>query len=83
MGAHVRLADYPDATVRVACRKCNRRGQYRRSSLTALYGDKPALPDVLGQLAHDCCKRNAIANDTCAVYFPDLVECVRHRKSAR
>lgn len=31
-------------------------------------------PDGLGELAHDCPKRNAIGNDTCGVYFPDLLE---------
>ena len=68
------LADYPDAMVRIACRKCDRRGQYRRSSLIALYGEKAALPDVLGQLAHDCPKRGGIGNEACGAYFPDLVE---------
>ena len=41
------LADHPDATVRVACRKCDRRGQRRRSSLVALSGEK-AAPRVFG-----------------------------------
>lgn len=45
------LADYSDAMVRVACRECNRRGQYRRSNPIALYGKKAALSDVLGQHA--------------------------------
>ena len=48
------LADYPGATVRIACRGCDRRGRYRRSSLIALYGEGALLPDVLRQLAHGC-----------------------------
>lgn len=58
------LADYPEAMVRVACRKCDRGGQYRRSSLIALYGEEVALPDVLGQIAHDCPKRGACGVET-------------------
>ncbi len=68
------LADYPDAMVRIACRKCDRHGQYRRSGLKALYGNKAALPGVLRQLAHDCPKRIAIGNEACGAYFPDLIE---------
>lgn len=49
-GARI-LADYPDAMVRIACRRCDRRGQYRRTTLIALYGEEAALPDVLAQLA--------------------------------
>lgn len=59
------LTDYPVAIVRIACRKCERRSQYRRSSPIALYGKKAALPDVFAQLAHDCPKRGAIGNATC------------------
>ena len=72
-GARI-LADYPDAMVRIACRKCDRRGQYWLATLMALYGEKAALPDVLRQLVHDCPKRGGIGNDSCGAYFPDLVE---------
>ena len=58
----------PDTMVRIACRKCDRHGQYRRSSLVALYGSAVPLPDLLGQLAHNCPKRGAIGNDTCRAY---------------
>ena len=68
------LADYPDAMVRIARRNCDRRGQYRRSSLIRRYGDKAALPDVLRQIAHDCAKRGGIGNEACGAYFPDLAE---------
>lgn len=68
------LADYPDPMARIACRRCDRRGQHRRSSLVALYGEKVPLPDVLGPLAHDCPKRERIVNEACGAYFPDLVE---------
>jgi hypothetical protein len=81
MAGALTLADYLGAMVRVACRKCDRCGQYRRSSLVALYGDKAPHPDVLRQLAHDCPKRGAIGNEACGVYFPDLAG--RRRRSSR
>ena len=68
------LADYREEIVSVSCRKCVRRGQYRRSSMIALYGEKAGLPDVLLQLAQDCPKCGGIGNDSCGAYFPDLVE---------
>lgn len=52
MTGALKLADYPHDMVRIACRKCDRRGEYRRSSLIARYRDKAPPPDVLGQLAH-------------------------------
>ncbi len=73
------LAEYPEEIVSVSCRKCDRRGRYRRSSLMALYGKKAALPDVLAQLARDCPKRGGIGNDSCGAYFPDLVKGLRGR----
>jgi hypothetical protein len=72
-GARI-LADYPDAMVRIVCRKCDRRGQYRRSSLVALCGEKAGLPEALRHLAHDCPKRGGIRNDSCGAYFPNLAE---------
>ena len=68
------LGVYPYDPVRVACRRCDRRRQYRRSSLVALYGEAAPLPYVLRQLAHDCPKRTAIGNEACGAYFPDLLE---------
>lgn len=44
------LADYPFVPVHAACRKCDRRGQYRRSSLVALDGEE-VLPDVLAHIS--------------------------------
>jgi hypothetical protein len=68
------LADYLDAVVRLACRKCDRRWQYQRAVLIALYGESAALPDVLAQLTRDCPNRGAISNEVCGAYFPNLVE---------
>ncbi|HVH84719.1 MAG TPA: hypothetical protein VM713_10420 [Steroidobacteraceae bacterium] len=68
------LGDYPYDPVRVACRRCDWRGQYRRSSLIALYGENAALPYVLRQLVQDCPKRYRFGNEACGAYFPDLLE---------
>lgn len=68
------LADFRAELIGLACHRRDRRGQYRRTTLIALYGDKTPLPDVLAQVAHDCPKRGTIDNDACGAYFPDLVE---------
>ena len=74
MGGALTLADYPAKLVRVACRRCDRRGRYWRTTLIALYGAEAPLPNVLAFLAHDCPKRRGIGNGTCGAYYPDLVE---------
>ena len=68
------LADYLDAEVRIACRKCDRRWQYRRAALIVLYGESAALPDVLAQLTRDCPNRGAVSNKASGAYFPNLAE---------
>lgn len=45
-----------------------------------LYREKTGLPDVLGQIAHDCSKRDGVGNDACGAYFPDLAECPRRSR---
>jgi hypothetical protein len=68
------LADYPGKLVRIACRRCDRRGRYWRTTLIAIYGAEAPLPSVLAFLAHDCPKRRGIGNDACGAYYPDLAE---------
>ena len=80
MTGAVPLADYPEKLVRIACRKCDRRGRYWRSSLIALYGETAPLPDVLCHLVRNCPKRGGIGNEACGAYFPDLVERPRPRR---
>ena len=74
MAGALTLASYPFDPVRIACRRCERLGQYRRTALIALHGGKARLPDVLAQLANDCPMRETIGNEACGPYFPDLVE---------
>jgi hypothetical protein len=64
------VADYPGEVVRIACDRCDRRGQYRRSTLATLFGKTATLPDVLNDLAR--CPRAKNASERCGAYYPDL-----------
>src|SRR5262245_6616362 len=48
------LARYPFPIVRVACRYCKRRGQYRLETLVKAYGAQAGLHQVLLWLSVDC-----------------------------
>ena len=42
------VATYPHDLVRLACKRCERRGQYRRATLIRRFGaDDASMPDVL------------------------------------
>lgn len=77
------LADFRAQLIGLACHRRDRCGQYWRTTLIALYGDKTPLPDVLAQLAHNCPKRGTIDNDACGAYFPDLIERPPSRRPPR
>ena len=49
-----RLSEYPWVIVRLGCRYCNRRGQYRLARLAAKYGPEITMDDLLDKLACDC-----------------------------
>jgi len=66
-----RLQDYPFATVRVACGRCERQGRSGRSKLIAAYGPDAAMHD-LRQLIVGCDERHKPGN-SCAAYYPDLM----------
>lgn len=72
MNGAVRLADYPGELILVVCRKCDRRGQYRRANLVAKYGPDMGLPDVLHVLAGDCPKWSGW--DRCGAVYPELAD---------
>ena len=74
MAGALTLADYPSNLVRVACRRCDRRGRHWRTTLIALYGEEAPLPKVLAFLTHDCPKRHGIGNEACGAYYSDLAE---------
>jgi len=64
------LGEYPDDLVRLACGRCDRRGQYRKAGLLEKYGGDIGLPELRHLLA-DCPRRDKLG-DTCGVLFPDL-----------
>ena len=68
------LGDYPVATVRVACRYCNRRGRYRLETLIAAYGASYNLTELLAHLSSDCrASLDRTGKLGCrGPYFPDL-----------
>ena len=82
MAGAITLAEFRAELIGLACRRCERRGQYRRSSLIARYGEKAALPDVLARLSDDCPMRSTIGSNACGAYFPDLIERPPSRLSA-
>ena len=47
----LQLKDYPNAMVRLACTRCDRRGQYRLATLLAEFGPDITLPDLRGRIA--------------------------------
>jgi len=72
--AYVTLAEYPFELVRLACTKCDRRGQYRKATLIERYEPDANMVKLGLILAADCPK--VIANqimDLCGVYYPDRV----------
>jgi hypothetical protein len=64
------LADYPNEVIRLACDRCDRKGQYRRSTLITLFGATASLNDVLNELAR--CQRAREASEPCGACFSDL-----------
>jgi hypothetical protein len=74
-----RLCEYPWVIVRIGCRYCSRRGQYRLARLAATFGAEISLDDLLDRLAFDCSWRRdpaeqntAHCNATCGAMFIDL-----------
>jgi hypothetical protein len=66
------LAEYPAPTMRLACRRCERRGRYRVERLIAEHGRDVALPDLRNALAVGCPLVGHRATP-CGVYYVDLV----------
>jgi hypothetical protein len=52
--SYVTLAEHPTDIVRLACTKCDRRGQYRKATLIERYGADANLVDLRLILAADC-----------------------------
>jgi hypothetical protein len=59
--------------LRVACKKCDRAGQYRVLRLVAEHGEMVSLPDLLRIIAADCPENSTpLNNPRCGAYYPDL-----------
>jgi len=72
-GADV-LSSYPYIVVRIACRRCTRKGSYRLARLAAKYGAEIPMMELLAHLAGDCAiwdTRHPGA-PRCGAYFVDL-----------
>jgi hypothetical protein len=60
------LRDYPFEMIRLACRKCPRKGQYRKSTLIERYGADANMINVRLVMAADCPKVIATRSPTFA-----------------
>jgi hypothetical protein len=68
------LAHYPWPIVCVACRYCDRRGQYRIESLIATYGREATYEHVLTSLSAGCTRASdRTSRPGCrGAYLPDI-----------
>lgn len=76
-GSARRLGDWPSAWVEVACRRCDRRGRYRRETLLAQHGPEALMPDLRHEIAADCPLQATLGTTRCGVYYanaPGLAE---------
>lgn len=67
----LQLKDYPTDMVRLACARCDRKGQYRKAALIKRFGKDIALPTLLTLVAK--CERQGRMSDACGVYYVDLM----------
>jgi len=68
------LSSYPYVVVRIACRRCTRKGSHRLARLAAKYGAEIPITELLAHLAGDCAiwdTRHPGA-PRCGAYFVDL-----------
>ena len=71
----MRLTDYPYDVVNVSCKKCDRRGRYKKQTLIERYGDDIAVPDLSSRLSADCPRtvNHQFGTDPCGIFYPDLL----------
>ena len=69
-GSHT-LAEYPKPMVRLVCKLCDRKGQYRKKALIDRFGPNIPLPDLLHLIAK--CERRARPGERCGVRYGDLI----------
>jgi hypothetical protein len=66
-----RLQDYPFATVRLACSRCERQERYGKTKLIAAHGPDATMLDLQQLIAK--CDRPQRPGLACGAYYPDLV----------
>ncbi len=67
------LSEYPADLVRLACRRCGRRGQYRRSTLAKRFGADIGLPELLARLVDQAeCGQRGSMSAPCGAYYVEL-----------
>jgi hypothetical protein len=64
------LRDWKLPMVRLACDRCERKGQYRRDTLIARYGTEVTMPDLRHLVAQ--CPIHETPGQSCGVYYADL-----------
>ena len=69
-GGSLTLSEHPGDLVRLACEKCGRSGQYRKTKLIERYGAGIRLPDLREEIAQ--CERARKMHDACRVHYVGL-----------
>ena len=60
----LQLSEYPKPMVRLSCEKCERAGQYRKSTLIDRFGADARLPDLREETQ---CERLGKMHDACII----------------
>ena len=66
-----RLQDYPFATVRVACNRCERQQRHGKNRLLAVHGPDASMLDLRCLIAK--CRQRLRPGVPCGAYYPDLI----------
>jgi hypothetical protein len=66
----VLLNAFPLKMVRLACTRCERKGQYTKANLIMEYGAGISLPDLRHLIAK--CEQHGKNGTACGIYYVDL-----------
>jgi hypothetical protein len=61
------LSAFPEGIVRIVCGRCNRSGQYHKTTLLERYGPHIVGPDLLRKIAN--CDRQHSVNHPCGAHY--------------
>jgi hypothetical protein len=68
------LSDFPFDMVRLACTRCQRRGQYRKATLIDRFGPDIVGPDLLTKIANCTGGITSGQWSACGIYYLDLAK---------